>query len=187
MSEQVSVGVQLQLKIDVTRLDALRRPRDATRHPEALGAELARPVSLSARVHPSADYLFPPLHLIYPITRSTMADVEMKVADDTKEKKKEEEKKPIPPTPVAEIKANVVLIDRAVSTLEPRFTHRVLRSLAHLRKKLDFKVLRDAISQVYATGAFQLRHIYSTLSCTRFFLLYLPSSRIMRVYVLLAL
>ena len=81
-----------------------------------------------------------------------MADVEMKPADVKKEEKPEAEKKPVPPTPVAEIKANVVLIERAVSTLEPRFTHRVLRSLAHLRKKLDDKVLRDAISQVYTTG-----------------------------------
>ena len=86
-----------------------------------------------------------------------MADVEMKLADDRKDEKKDEkpaevEKKPMPLTPVAEIKANVVLIERAVSTFEPRFTHRVLRSLAHLRKKLDDKVLRDAIAQVYVTG-----------------------------------
>ena len=85
-----------------------------------------------------------------------MADVEMKPADDAKEKKDEKstdtDRKPVPLTPVAEIKANVVLIERAVSTLEPRFTHRVLRSLAHLRKKLDDKVLGDAISQVYVAG-----------------------------------
>ncbi len=85
-----------------------------------------------------------------------MADVEMKPADEKKkneEKPAEEEKKLIPLTPVAEIKANVVLIERAVSTLEPRFTHRVLRSLHHLRKKLDDKVLRDAVQAVYTIGA----------------------------------
>ena len=86
-----------------------------------------------------------------------MADVEMKPAEGTKDEKKDEktaetEKKPVPLTPVAEIQANVVLIERAVSTFEPRFTHRVLRSLAHLRKKLDDKVLRDSVSQIYATG-----------------------------------
>ncbi|TFK80395.1 diphenol oxidase-A2 [Polyporus arcularius HHB13444] len=86
-----------------------------------------------------------------------MADVEMKPLDDKKEKKEEktaaEEKKPVPLTPVAEIKGNVAFIERAVSTLEPRFTHRVLRSLAHLRKKLDDKVLRDAVQAIYTTDS----------------------------------
>ncbi len=84
-----------------------------------------------------------------------MADVEMKPVDDKKEEEKpaESEKKPVL-TPVAEIKANVALIERAVSTLEPRFAHRVLRSLAHLRKKLDNKVLQDAVQEVYTTGTF---------------------------------
>ncbi|KAI0716513.1 PCI domain-containing protein [Earliella scabrosa] len=86
-----------------------------------------------------------------------MADVEMKPVDEKKEEKKEEktteEKKPTPLTPVAEIKANVVLIERAVSTFEPRFTHRVLRSLAHLRRKLDDKVLRDAVNAIYTTDS----------------------------------
>ncbi|TBU25626.1 diphenol oxidase-A2 [Dichomitus squalens] len=82
-----------------------------------------------------------------------MADVEMKPVDEKKEDKKEEkpaeEKKAAPLTPVAEIKGNVALIERAVSTLEPRFTHRVLRSLTHLRKKLTDKVLQDAVHEVY--------------------------------------
>ena len=86
-----------------------------------------------------------------------MADVEMKPADEEKkaeEEKKEESKEPSPPplTPTAEIKANVALIERAVSTLEPRFTHRVLRTLTALRKKLDDAILREAISEVYTTG-----------------------------------
>ena len=84
-----------------------------------------------------------------------MTDVEMKPAEEKKEEKPtEEEKKPVPLTPVAEIKANVALIERAVATLEPRFTHRVLRSLTHLRKRLDDTVLRDAINEVYTTGQF---------------------------------
>ncbi|KAH9947507.1 diphenol oxidase-A2 [Amylocystis lapponica] len=84
-----------------------------------------------------------------------MADVDMKPADDLKDEKtddkskdEEKDKKP-PPTPLVEIKTNVALIERAVSTLEPRFTHRVLRSLTTLRKRLDDKVLQDAVVEVY--------------------------------------
>ncbi|KAH9833330.1 diphenol oxidase-A2 [Rhodofomes roseus] len=85
-----------------------------------------------------------------------MADVEMKPVDEEKKaeegKKEEAKEQSAPPlTPVAEIKANVALIERAVSTLEPRFMHRVLRTLGALRKKLDDSVLREAISEVYTT------------------------------------
>ncbi|KAH8113936.1 PCI domain-containing protein [Phellopilus nigrolimitatus] len=92
-------------------------------------------------------------------------DVEMKPVDenskekDTKDSKgtdkdkkgkdKKEEPAPPPPTPAQEIKTNVALIEKGVSMLEPRFTHRVLRSLTSLRKKLDDKVLREAIEDVY--------------------------------------
>ena len=88
-------------------------------------------------------------------------DVEMKSEDQTKdkedkkkdeEKEKEKEKTPPPLTPVQEIKANVALIERGVSTLEPRFTHRVLRNLTALRRKLDDAVLRDALGEVYVRG-----------------------------------
>lgn len=91
-----------------------------------------------------------------------MPDVEMKPTDSKpkdgkkdgeKEEKKEAAPPPPPPTPEAEIKANIALIERAVATLEPRFTHRVLRTLATLRKRIDEKVLRNAISEVYAKGA----------------------------------
>ncbi|KAK7035379.1 26S proteasome non-ATPase regulatory subunit [Paramarasmius palmivorus] len=86
-----------------------------------------------------------------------MPDVEMKPADsskDTKEEKKEEDKKEEtkkeePKTPLAEIKSNATLIDRAVSTLEPRFTHRVLRTLTALRKKIDESIIKSAIEQLY--------------------------------------
>src|ERR1700742_4293831 len=72
--------------------------------------------------------------------------------DGTKEEKKEEESKPTPPTPVQEIKSNIALLERAVSTLEPRFTHRVLRTLAALRKRIDSVVLRAAVHEVYKKG-----------------------------------
>lgn len=49
------------------------------------------------------------------------------------------------PTPVEEVRANLQLIERAVSTLEPRFTARVLRSLTTLRKKLDAKALAEVV------------------------------------------
>ncbi|EIM88919.1 diphenol oxidase-A2 [Stereum hirsutum FP-91666 SS1] len=76
-----------------------------------------------------------------------MADVEMKPLEEKKEEEKEEEVPP--PSPVAEIKSNAGLIERAVSTLEPRFTHRVLRTLTSLRKKLDDRVLYEAVSEIY--------------------------------------
>jgi 26S proteasome regulatory subunit N3 len=76
-----------------------------------------------------------------------MADVEMK---DAKSKSDAKDDIATPPlSPVSEIKSNVTLIERAVSTLEPRFTIRVLRSLTALRKRLDDKALCDAISEIY--------------------------------------
>lgn len=58
-----------------------------------------------------------------------------------------------PPPPATEIKNNAALIERAVSTLEPRFTHRVLRSLTHLRKRLDVNVLTEATTGLYPKGS----------------------------------
>lgn len=84
-----------------------------------------------------------------------MADVEMKPADTTQDKsedKKDAEEPAPPPTPAAEIKSNIALIEKAVWSLEPRFTHRVLRSFTALRKKLDDVVLREAIQEVYPAG-----------------------------------
>lgn len=62
------------------------------------------------------------------------------------------EKPAPPPTPLAVIKSNIQLVERAVSTLEPRFTHRVLRSLNSLRKKLNANVLKDAAAEIYPKG-----------------------------------
>lgn len=72
--------------------------------------------------------------------------------DDKADASKKVEEKPVPPSPPVEIKSNVALIERAVADLEPRFTHRVLRSLTALRKRLDNKFLRDAIEENYPTG-----------------------------------
>ncbi|KAH7904895.1 PCI domain-containing protein, partial [Hygrophoropsis aurantiaca] len=51
--------------------------------------------------------------------------------------------------PTTEIKTNITYIERAVADLEPRFTHRVLRSLTALRKRINSKVLHDAIEELY--------------------------------------
>lgn len=93
------------------------------------------------------------------------ADVEMRPADnrnrsgkETKvdeadaQKKEEDDAKPVPLSPIAEIKANVSFLERAVATLEPRFTHRVLRTLTALRKRLDDQALREAISDICPRG-----------------------------------
>lgn len=83
-----------------------------------------------------------------------MADVEMNAKDAKKEEEKKEDAKtpPPPPTPLAEIKSNAALIDKAVSTLEPRFTHRVLKSLTALRRRTDATVLRNAVEEIYPKG-----------------------------------
>lgn len=76
--------------------------------------------------------------------------------DEKKQENKGEEVKKEPPTPLAEIKSNFVLIDRAVSTLEPRFTHRVLRTLTTLVKRLDETIIRNAIQEAYPKGTFSV-------------------------------
>lgn len=99
-----------------------------------------------------------------------MADIDMKPAEEKKkeEEKKAEEKKQAeakkePPTVPEEIKNNVELIERAVSTLEPRFTLRVLRTLTALRKRLDNKNLVQAIEEVYPPGtSSRISHVYTS-------------------------
>ena len=82
-----------------------------------------------------------------------MPDVEMKPTEDKlSDKKNEEDQKPLPPSPLTEIKNNVALLERAVSTLEPRFTHRVLRTLTALRKRINDTVLSEAMELIYAKG-----------------------------------
>ncbi|KIY66655.1 diphenol oxidase-A2 [Cylindrobasidium torrendii FP15055 ss-10] len=84
-----------------------------------------------------------------------MPDVEMKpaaskgAADDKKDAEQKPKEEPIPETPVDEIKGNAALIERGVSTIEPRFIHRALRTLTSLRKKLDETILNTAIEAIY--------------------------------------
>jgi 26S proteasome regulatory subunit N3 len=96
-----------------------------------------------------------------------MADVEMKDAKSKGDVKDAVETPPL--SPVAEMKSNVALIERAVSTLEPRFTIRVLRSLTALRKRLDDKALCDAVSEVYSQGVLvNASHRFTDLISPRF-------------------
>jgi 26S proteasome regulatory subunit N3 len=89
-----------------------------------------------------------------------MQDVEMKSTDEKKTEKKEEVLLP-KPTLLQEIKANVQLIERGVASMEPRFAHRVLRTLTALRKRLNADVLRAAIEDtIEGIGAsFMVEHV----------------------------
>jgi 26S proteasome regulatory subunit N3 len=77
-----------------------------------------------------------------------------KDVDDKKTDKKDGEavKPKPPPTPAAEIRANLALIHRGVTSLEPRFTNRVLRSLTSLRKKITPAILRGIVGEIYEKG-----------------------------------
>ena len=82
-----------------------------------------------------------------------MPDVDMKPAEaKSKDEEKTDDQAKSNSTPEAEIKSNLALIERAVSSLEPRFTHRVLRTLTALRKRIDDSVLRNAIEEAYTKG-----------------------------------
>jgi 26S proteasome regulatory subunit N3 len=52
-----------------------------------------------------------------------------------------------------EILNNITLIGRAVTTAEPRFTTRVLRTLTHLRKKLTKPALKDVLDRAFPKGS----------------------------------
>jgi 26S proteasome regulatory subunit N3 len=54
---------------------------------------------------------------------------------DKNKKQDQVDTKPTPPSPLAEIKFNITLLEKAVSALKPRFTRRVLRTFTTLRKK----------------------------------------------------
>jgi len=88
-------------------------------------------------------------------------DIEMKNADEhqskTEEKKEDTTPSPLTSTPtfivrtsltILVIKQNLQLLDRAVNTLDPRFTYRVLK-MSNLRKRLSAEVLVQAIREVY--------------------------------------
>lgn len=57
----------------------------------------------------------------------------------------------------------MTLLQRAIVTLEPRFTARVLRTLTHQRKRLDRESLTDVISQAYRENDASVKDIRAKL------------------------
>lgn len=53
---------------------------------------------------------------------------------------------------IIDLKQNFVLLERAVSTFESRFTTRVLRTTASIRKRLNAEILSQAVRDVYPKG-----------------------------------
>jgi 26S proteasome regulatory subunit N3 len=51
-----------------------------------------------------------------------------------------------------EILHNITVIGRAVTSMEPRFTTRVLRTLTATRKKLNKEVMRNILNEAYPKG-----------------------------------
>jgi len=65
---------------------------------------------------------------------------------------------PVPLTAQQIVQANIALVERAVSTLEPRFTHRALRTHGGLRKKLDSSVLAEIVRAALPKGEWNRVH-----------------------------
>ncbi|WWD17477.1 hypothetical protein CI109_101918 [Kwoniella shandongensis] len=80
-----------------------------------------------------------------------------KVAEEEKKTEEEEVEKPVIEVPVLsvedEILNNITLIGRAVTSIEPRFTIRVLRTLTTLRKRLTKEVLKSVLDQAFPKGS----------------------------------
>lgn len=53
---------------------------------------------------------------------------------------------------IKELKRNFTLLERAVETIETRFTTRVLRTLPSIRRRLTSSILSQVISEYYGTG-----------------------------------
>jgi 26S proteasome regulatory subunit N3 len=73
--------------------------------------------------------------------------------DVDKVKEKDKETPPVVKlSPTQEIKANIALIQRGVSSMEPRFSHRVLRTLTGLRKTLTAEIISQAVDENLVKG-----------------------------------
>ncbi|RHZ70257.1 hypothetical protein Glove_273g12 [Diversispora epigaea] len=72
-------------------------------------------------------------------------DIEMENADEVEKKGPEVDATLV----LSDLKQNFTLLERAVSTIESRFTTRVLRTTASIRKRLTADVLAQAIKEVY--------------------------------------
>lgn len=80
-------------------------------------------------------------------------DVEMEVVENSENSAEQEPKKDPDVLAVQELREHVKLIDKAVSSKEPRFILRVLRSLPNTRRKLNSNVLRALASTLFPGGA----------------------------------
>ncbi|KAK8864225.1 hypothetical protein IAR55_001471 [Kwoniella newhampshirensis] len=78
-------------------------------------------------------------------------------ADGEKKTEEVEAEKTVIEVPVLstedEILNNISLIGRAVSSIEPRFTIRVLRTLTTLRKKLTREIVKSVLDQAFPKGS----------------------------------
>lgn len=78
-------------------------------------------------------------------------DVEMEVVEGGETET--DPKKDADVTAVQELREHVKQIDKAVSSKEPRFILRVLRSLPNTRRKLNGNVLRTLANHIYPSGS----------------------------------
>ncbi|KAH0845575.1 hypothetical protein AYO21_05504 [Fonsecaea monophora] len=82
--------------------------------------------------------------------KATDADLTNGAVDDDGEKEGKEEVDPQEKA-IEEIKANLPLLERAVSQFDPRFSLRVLRSISSIRKHLSAYVIASVVTQTWAT------------------------------------
>lgn len=75
-------------------------------------------------------------------------DVEMEVVENVEESETRKDS-----DAVQELREHIKQIEKAVSSKEPRFILRVLRTLPNTRRKLNPGVLRSLAAQVYPAGA----------------------------------
>ncbi|CDS04865.1 hypothetical protein LRAMOSA07395 [Lichtheimia ramosa] len=64
---------------------------------------------------------------------------------------------------IAELKRNFTLLERAVETIETRFTTRVLRTLPSIRRRLTSSILCQVISEYYGTDVSQASELLNYL------------------------
>ncbi|CAG8458594.1 116_t:CDS:10 [Ambispora gerdemannii] len=65
---------------------------------------------------------------------------------------------------LADIKQNFILLERAVATIESRFTTRVLRTTASIRKRLNANILAQAIKEAFPRDSVDKARLLSYLS-----------------------
>ncbi|KAG9286649.1 hypothetical protein G9A89_012199 [Geosiphon pyriformis] len=89
-------------------------------------------------------------------------DVEMSQADEVEDEvKKASEADALV---LADLKQNFLLLERAVATIESRFTTRVLRTTASIRKRLNVDILVQAIKEAFPRDSADKSRLLSYLS-----------------------